>query len=294
MNDPVSPIDVRLNRAAGSIPLPDPAVFAAGVAERLHAEQRLVAQRAAAPSPPSRSGLGMRRAGAFAAGLAAVSVLVVVAVAPARSAVADFLGVGGVHIRITTAAPTTVAPPASATPSTASPTEAPSTTVAFDPIAALDLGRQTTLVGASRMVGFPMRLPTVGAYQQPDAVYVGTPPAGGMASMVYLPKPGRTAVATSGVAALLTEFRGHLDAGFFQKLAGAGTTVEAVRVGSAAGYWLSGAPHEFLYVNPDGTVDAETIRLAADTLVWSAGGITYRFESALSRDTAITVATSMR
>jgi len=57
---------------------------------------------------------------------------------------------------------------------------------------------------------------------------------------------------------------------------------------------LSGAPHEFFYVNADGTVDSETIRLAADTLVWSAGGITYRFESALSRDAAVAVATSMR
>jgi hypothetical protein len=292
MNDPVSAIDVRLNRVARSIPLPDPAVFAAGVAERLRSEQRSGVESVA--STPNRSRVGPRRFGAIAAGLAAVALAVVAAVAPARSVVADFLGVGGVHIRITRAAPPTVAPPASAAPSTAPSSEAPSTTVAVDPIAALDLGRQTTLLAASRMVGFPMRLPTVGAYQQPDAVYVGRPPVGGMASMVYLPKLGRPAVATSGVAALLTEFRGRLDSGFFQKLAGAGTTVEAVRVGSGAGYWLSGTPHEFFYVDPDGTIDAETIRLAADTLVWAAGGITYRFESALSRDAAITVATSMR
>ena len=300
MSDSLPPMDVRLGRAALSVPVPDPAVFADGVAERLRSEQRSDVERAGARAPRIRSGLVARRAGAFAAGLAAVSVGLVVAVAPARSAVAEFLGVGRVHIRITNAAPTPVTPapatpaPVAPAPSAAPPTDVPSTTVPIDPVAALDLGRQTTLVDASRMLGFPMRLPTVGVYQQPDAVYVGSPPAGGMVSMVYLPEPGRPAVATSGVAALLTEFRGQLEAGFFQKLAGSGTTVQDVRIGSVAGYWLSGAPHEFFYVDPDGTIDPETIRLAADTLVWSAGGITYRFESPLSRAAAVSVATSMR
>jgi hypothetical protein len=283
------PIDVLLARAARSIPVPDPGMFAAAVADRIRAApvqsdapRRVGASRRTGWTAPRR------RTGALVAGLVAASVLVVTAVAPVRSAVADFLGVDGIHI--TRAVPIPVPPARSTIP----PPPPPSTTIPVDPIAALHLGQATTLVEAARRVGFPMRLPTVGAYQQPDAVYVGTPPPGGMASMVYLPKPNRPAVRPGGVAALLTEFRGHLEAGFFQKLIGGGTTVEAVRVGSVEGYWLSGAPHEFFYVNPDGSVDTETIRLATDTLVWSAGGITYRFESALPRDDAVVVATSMR
>jgi hypothetical protein len=207
------------------------------------------------------------------------------AVAPVRSAVADFFGVDGVHIT------RTAHNPALAVPSTGPPVV---TTPPVDPVVALHLGTSTTLVEAARLVGFPMRLPTVGSYQRPDVVLVGTPPVGGMASMVYLPAPGRAPVAGTGVAALLSEFRGHLDAGYFQKVAGPGTAVDPVRVGSAEGFWLSGAPHEFLYVNADGTVDTETIRLATSTLVWSAGGITYRLESALPRDSAVAMAASMR
>jgi len=70
--------------------------------------------------------------------------------------------------------------------------------------------------------------------------------------------------------------------------------VEAVEVAGVPGYWLSGEPHEFFYVAPDGKVDTETIRLAANTLLWSAAGITYRFESALLLQSAIAIANSMR
>ena len=92
----------------------------------------------------------------------------------------------------------------------------------------------------------------------------------------------------------MSEFRGHLDAGFFEKLVSAGTTVQTVEVAGVPGYWLSGQPHEFFYVAPDGQVDTETIRLAANTLLWSAAGITYRFESALSLQSAVAIANSMR
>jgi hypothetical protein len=200
--------------------------------------------------------------------------------------VAGLLGVDGVRI---TRANTAITVPARPPPSAST-----STTAQIDPVAALHLGQPTSLQQAARLVGFPMRIPTVDGYQHPDAVYVGTPPPGGMASMIYLPTASRPAVAARGVAALLSEFRGRLEAGLFQKLVGNGTNVEAVRVGAVGGYWLSGEPHEFFYVAPDGTVDTETIRLATNTLLWSAAGITYRLESALSRDTAITLAVSMR
>jgi hypothetical protein len=115
-----------------------------------------------------------------------------------------------------------------------------------------------------------------------------------MASLVYRSGPGRPAAKSVGIAGFISEFRGRLDGGFFLKVAGNGTTVQPVQVAGVPGFWLSGSPHEFFYVAPDGTVATETIRLASNTLVWSAGGITYRFESGLSESAAIAIASSMR
>jgi hypothetical protein len=234
-----------------------------------------------------------RRVLTVAAALILACALVGALVGPVRSAVADFLGVDGVHITRATPLPLPRAPSTSA-PSPAPSSTAPTPTAPVDPVAALHLGTVTTLEAAARRVGFEMRVPTIAGYQRPDVVLVGTPPAGGMVSMVYLPRPGRPAVPGEGVAGLLSEFRGHLDAEFFQKLVSVGTRVEAVEVAGVPGYWVSGESHEFFYVAPDGQVDTETIRLAANTLLWSAGGITYRLESALPLKSAIAIADSMR
>jgi hypothetical protein len=276
-------LDTILVRAAQALPVPEPDSFAATIANRVREQP---ARRVALPRRATT--MGRRRVGAVAAGLVVVCA-VAATVAPVRSAVADLLGVDGVRITRVAQAPVTTGPS-----SAAPPTAAPASTLPADPAAGLHLGALTTLQAAARSVGFPMRIPTARGFQTPDAVYVGTPPPGGMVSLVYLPNPGRPVVAGTGVAGLLSEFRGHLEPGFFQKLVGAGTTVEPVEVAGAAGFWVSGAPHEFFYVRPDGTVDTETLRLATDTLLWSAGGVTYRFESALTRSAAVAIANSMR
>jgi hypothetical protein len=277
--------DPVLVRAAHGVPVPDPDSFASAVGDRLRAQ---LPGPVGLPHRPER--VVWRRVSTVAAGLLVVCAAIATLVAPVRSAVADLLGVDGVritrasHLPVTTAGPST--PPASAA--------TPTTTAPADPVAALHLGTPTTLAAAARLVGFTMRLPTTPGYARPDAVLVGTPPVGGMVSMVYLADPVRPVVAGTGVAGLLSEFRGHLDPGFFQKLVGPGTSVDSVSVAGAAGFWLSGAPHQFFYVRPDGTVDTETLRLATNTLLWSAGGITYRFESALPKSAAVAVAASMR
>jgi hypothetical protein len=280
MAEPARPaVEALITQAAQAVPVPDPDVFAARVTQRLRSPQPAPLRRRAPRRHAPRWQLS-----ALAAGVAALCILGASLIPPVRSAVAGLLGVDGVRIKL--ANPATV-------PTTPSPSSTP-TTAPVDPLAALHLGELTTLQLAARRVGFAMRIPTIAGYQHPDAVYVGTPPPGGMASMIYLPAAGRPAANGSGVAALLSEFRGHLESGFFEKLAGSGTTVEAVPVGRAAGYWLSGAPHEFFYTNADGTVDTESIRLAANTLLWSTGGITYRLEGTLSRDAAVALANSMR
>jgi hypothetical protein len=61
-----------------------------------------------------------------------------------------------------------------------------------------------------------------------------------------------------------------------------------------AGYWIEGAPHQFFYTDEHGQVQSESIRLAANVLLWESGGLTLRIESVLPQATAVRVADSMR
>jgi hypothetical protein len=285
MTDPdQTSVDLLLAAAARTIPIPDPDSFAGAVAARLRSQ----------PSNdlPSRQVPGGRRwrpPVTVAVALVAACAVVAAFVPTVRSTLADLVGGDGAPRAVPVLVPASA--PSRPRPTNPPPSGSPTTTTPPDPVAALQLGTRSTLLQAARVVGFPMRLPTAGGYQQPDEVFVGSPPTAGTASMVYLPKTGRPA-APGGLAALLSEFRGHLDPGAIERLAGNGVGVQAVRVSGARGFWLSGAPPIFPYVKPDGTVGTQTIRLATNTLVWSFGGIAYLFESAQSRDAAIAI--SMR
>jgi hypothetical protein len=48
-----------------------------------------------------------------------------------------------------------------------------------------------------------------------------------------------------------------------------------------------------MYRTESGDVVPETLRLAGNTLIWTMGPFTYRLESALDRDAAIAVASSL-
>jgi hypothetical protein len=96
----------------------------------------------------------------------------------------------------------------------------------------------------------------------------------------------------TGVGALLMEFGGQLNGDYFEKGLGPGSTVSLVQVNGATGYWIEGA-HTFTYIDRDGRPVQESLRLAANTLVWEQNGVTLRIESALSRQDALRIATSM-
>ena len=72
------------------------------------------------------------------------------------------------------------------------------------------------------------------------------------------------------------------------------TTVTSVKVGGADGYWISGAPHDIILVDPSGEPVFDSRRSAGDTLIWSVGDLTSRLESALGRGDAIALAESLR
>lgn len=66
-----------------------------------------------------------------------------------------------------------------------------------------------------------------------------------------------------------------------------------MRIGDADGIWVP-HPHQVIYVDRDGTVREESARLADTTLIWTAGGVTYRIEGRLTAAAAVAIAESMR
>lgn len=126
----------------------------------------------------------------------------------------------------------------------------------------------------------------------PAHAYVDEPAAGSV-TLVWGASEDLPAVGDTHVGLLLTEIPGSIDRAVIEKLLANDTNVETVHVGTAAAYWLSGRPHELLYVAPDGSIRPDTIRLAANTLLWSANGAVFRLESNLQMDEAIAFATSL-
>ena len=152
-------------------------------------------------------------------------------------------------------------------------------------------GRRTSsLAEASRIAGFQVREPA--ALGEPDEIYVETAPV--RATLVYRTRQGMPATALPGISALVVQFRGALDAPILGKAVGPGTTLEAIPLPVGPAYWLAGQPHEFFYRDPSGNYQPETLRLAGNTLLWEAGGVTYRLEAQVTREEAVRIASTVR
>ena len=221
-----------------------------------------------------------RRAAGFAA--AFVAAVTVATVPTLRTAVAGFFHLPGVTIERQTTPPTApaTAPPRPSVPST--------------PIIAgngMFLGDVVGLDAAKARLAFTPLMPaTLGA---PDVVYVRTPPAGGALSLVYATDVGRPPAVMSGVSILITEFRGDFEPEFIGKILGPDATIEAVSIRGESGYWISGAPHEIIYRNSDGSQPDE-LRLATNTLLWQHGPLLIRVEGMQTRQQALVIVDGMR
>ena len=175
-------------------------------------------------------------------------------------------------------------PPPSATASPSGQIGAPLGPIGED----LGLGTNVTLEEAERLAGFDVILPVDPAIGPPDAVYLDR----GIVSLVWAPRPGLTA-GSDGVGLLINEFRGSVSDDYYQKVLGADSTVARVSVDGATGFFISGPPHYFFYVDENGNdVDASR-RVVGDALLWSSGDFTYRLESNLGVDGAIRLAESL-
>ena len=227
---------------------------------------RIVAQ---VPPVPRRTLWGDPRRLALAAALLLALVgAAALAIPGARNAIAHFFHVQGVIVN-----------------------RVPSPLPSSSPVTSLDLGRRTTMEGAQSSVKFAIAVPS--GLGPPDAVYVaggGIP--GGEVALAYQPRPGIPLVRQTGLGVLITEFRGDLIPEFLTKELGPGTTLTETRVNGDPAWWIAGEPHAII-VQVGGNDQSETLRLAANTLVWEHKGVTYRIESALSQTEAQRIASGL-
>ena len=199
---------------------------------------------------------------AFAA--LALAVGAAFAVPPARTAILEWLGLSGVKIERVP--------------------EQPRAPVGAD----LGLGRPVSLAEARRLAGYPVLVPSLAGFERPSEVWFGPSLPGGQVAFVYPRSDSRHP------RILLTQFRAEPGFQYIGKLAAPGTRIEPVTVNGEPGYWLAGEPHAFLFVDPQGRIRDETLRLAGNTLLWQYGALTLRLEGAGTKAEALAIARSLR
>jgi hypothetical protein len=236
-------LELALRDLGAEVAWPETPDLASAVRRRVEAERepRLSARRLAI---------------AFA--VLAVALGAVMAVPPARTAILDWLGFGGVEIRRVAELP---AVPADGR---------------------LVLGERVALAEARRLAGHPVLVPDEEGFERPNAVYVDTTAPGRPVALVYgsLERP----------RLLVLEFRA---APLIEKALLGETRVEQLDVEGARGLWIEGPRHEFFYRTGLGEAIRDTQRLAGNTLLWTRGTLTLRIEGDLSREEAIRIAESM-
>jgi hypothetical protein len=261
--DPRDEIERDLRRLGRETPFPPTPPIAASVRNRLETEARQ-----SRPTRRFRFGWATPRRGR-----PLVLALVALVALTASAVAATALGLPGLRFNFVQTPPTP--------------------NVQNDPShVRLALGIQTTLADAASRVDFPIIVPS--GLGPPDEVYLGsTNQARGRVVLLYRRSAGSTL--TGDIGLLVTEFSGQLDAGFDTKwIAEGDTNVQYVDVNGSPGYWFSGAPHVYEYLNEIAGVTGPTRRQVGDVFVWERNGIVYRIESPLGLASTRDIAASMR
>ncbi len=147
----------------------------------------------------------------------------------------------------------------------------------------LDLGEPVSLEEAGEAVSFEIAEPELPGLGRPDSIYVDRATPGGQVFFLW----GTEA----GPQILLSEFRGDVIGELIGKQAGPGTTIEPVSVqGGAPGFWVAGANHVVYYLDRDGEIQEETIRLSRNALLWERNDLTLRIEGDFGKGRALELA----
>jgi hypothetical protein len=156
------------------------------------------------------------------------------------------------------------------------------------------LGSETTLARSQGALAWSIAVPSM--LGSPDEVYLQQPPNGppeGEVTLVYTARSGIPVASQTGVAVLITEARGAVDTNFFGKMLGPTATLEEVTVAGHKGYWIAGQPNVFFFVDADGNLRNETMRMAANTLILDDNGTIVRIEGNLTKAQALQIAASL-
>ncbi|HEY1421694.1 MAG TPA: hypothetical protein VGG90_13430 [Candidatus Dormibacteraeota bacterium] len=262
-------IETQLGELATAIDWPATPELAARVAQHLrtHGESR-------AATPPWWAITGGRYRWALAAAVL-VAVAAALAYTPSRDALAGWINLHTIIQRVQQVPSPSPQPPG--------------------PLGKrLGLGSATTLQKAQRALAWKVALPS--SLATPDEVYVQQPPEGppqGEVTLVYASRPRIPVASQTGVAVLITEARGSVDANFFGKMIGQTSTFEVVTVAGHQGYWIAGAQNVFFFLDAQGNIRNETMRLAANVLILDDNGTIVRIEGNLTKAQALEIAGSL-
>lgn len=244
-------LEVALTDLADHLDVPDTTHSADALARRLAA---LDAGRSRRP-----------RVHALRPAAAAIAVVCigVAAIAPARDAVAGWLGIGSVEVRRTEGPLPTVPSTTGGTTGTTSSTR--------PPVAVVDLA------AARRAVQFEILTPRDAP--EPTRVSVDRRVPGGLVVLTY---DHFTLVEVASV---------QNQPPTLAKLVG-DAPVEHVTVNGREGLWIA-SPHRIAYLDRNGNYRPDTIRRTGPVLMWERDGVTYRVEGPHTMDEAMTIANTI-
>jgi hypothetical protein len=201
----------------------------------------------------------MRRSLVLAIAALGLALAAAMAVPQARTAILEFLHIRGASVEKVQTLPAVSVPNAS-----------------------LNLGERVSFEEASEAVSFEIAQPELTGLGRPDSIFLDRATSGGQVFFLWGTE-ARPRV-------LLSEFRGDLNRELIAKQAGPGTTIEPVRVQEAPGFWVAGANHVVYYLDPDGQIQEETIRLSRNALLWERNDLTLRIEGDFKKDVALELA----
>jgi hypothetical protein len=215
--------------------------------------------------------LRMRRSLVLAIAALGLALAAAMAVPEARTAILEFLHIRGASVEKVSTLPSS---------------STGGLTLPSVPNAGLNLGAPVSLEEARELLSFEIAQPELPGLGSADSIYLDETTPGGQVFFLWGTE-ARPQV-------LLSEFRGDLNRDLIAKQAGPGTTIEPVSVqGGAPGFWVGGANHVVYYLDPDGQIREETIRLSRNALLWERNDLTLRLEGDFGKDAALELARAL-